>query len=89
MGLKAKSQWDFGGELFPSQEMRRVFSVTEVTATVHRLLEERVGTVWVTGEVSNLRAKILLAFRRARRHRPFGLVAAPGICWNPPPSRAG
>jgi exodeoxyribonuclease VII large subunit len=57
MPSKAKSQWDFGGELFPTEEMRRVFSVTEVTATVRRLLEERVGTVWVTGEVSNLRAQ--------------------------------
>lgn len=57
MGLKAKSQWDFGGELFPTQEMRRVFSVTEVTGTVRRLLEERVGVVWVTGEVSNLRVQ--------------------------------
>jgi exodeoxyribonuclease VII large subunit len=57
MAGKAKSQWDFGGELFPTQEMRRVFSVTEVTAAVRRLLEERVGTVWVTGEVSNLRAQ--------------------------------
>src|ERR1043166_815692 len=57
MPPKAKSQWDFGGELFPAQEMRRVFSVTEVTATVRRLIEERVGNVWVTGEVSNLRAQ--------------------------------
>jgi exodeoxyribonuclease VII large subunit len=57
MPPKAKSQWDFGGELFPAQEMRRVFSVTEVTATVRRLLEQQVGTVWVTGEISNLRAQ--------------------------------
>jgi exodeoxyribonuclease VII large subunit len=57
MAKQSKSQWDFGGELFPTQEMRRVFSVTEVTATVRRLLEERVGTVWVTGEISNLRAQ--------------------------------
>lgn len=57
MAGKAKSQWDFGGELFPTQEMRRVFSVTEITGTVRRLLEEHVGTVWVTGEVSNLRAQ--------------------------------
>jgi exodeoxyribonuclease VII large subunit len=55
MAKQTKSQWDFSGELFPSQEMRRVFSVTEVTATVRRLIEERVGTVWVTGEISNLR----------------------------------
>src|SRR5215213_3136497 len=54
---KAKSQWDFGGELFSPQEMRRVLSVTEMTATVRTLLEERIGSVWVTGEVSNLRAQ--------------------------------
>jgi exodeoxyribonuclease VII large subunit len=57
MPPKAKTQWDFGGELFPTQEMRRVFSVTEVTATVRQLLEERVGTMWVTGEVSNRRVQ--------------------------------
>lgn len=57
MAKQPKSQWDFGGELFPTQEMRRVFSVAEVTATVRRLIEERVGTVWVTGEISNLRAQ--------------------------------
>ncbi len=57
MPSKTKSQWDFGGELFPTQEMRRVFSVTEVTTTVRRLIEERVGTVWVTGEVSNRRVQ--------------------------------
>jgi exodeoxyribonuclease VII large subunit len=54
---KAKSQWDFGGELFSPQEMRRVLSVTEMTATVRTLLEERIGSIWVTGEVSNLRAQ--------------------------------
>jgi exodeoxyribonuclease VII large subunit len=57
MPPKAKSQWDFSGELFPTEEMRRVLSVTEITATVRRLLEERVGNVWVTGEISNLRAQ--------------------------------
>ncbi|HTD65680.1 MAG TPA: exodeoxyribonuclease VII large subunit [Candidatus Limnocylindria bacterium] len=57
MPPKSKSQWDFSGELFPAQEMRRVFSVSEITGTVRQLLEERVGTVWVTGEVSNLRAQ--------------------------------
>lgn len=54
---KAKSQWDFSGELFSTQEMRRVLTVTEITGTVRRLIEERVGTVWVTGEISNLRAQ--------------------------------
>lgn len=57
MAGKIKSQWDFSGELFPAAEMRRVFSVTEVTATVRRLVEERVGNVWVTGEITNLRAQ--------------------------------
>jgi exodeoxyribonuclease VII large subunit len=57
MAGKLKSQWDFSGDLFPAAEMRRVFSVTEITNTVRRLVEERVGTVWVTGEISNLRAQ--------------------------------
>ncbi|HMJ91626.1 MAG TPA: exodeoxyribonuclease VII large subunit [Candidatus Acidoferrum sp.] len=57
MAGKIKSQWDFAGELFPTAEMRRVFSVTEVTTTVRRLIEERVGIVWVTGEITNLRAQ--------------------------------
>jgi exodeoxyribonuclease VII large subunit len=57
MAGKMKSQWDFSGELFPTAETRRVFSVAELTVTVRRLIEERVGSVWVTGEVSNLRAQ--------------------------------
>lgn len=57
MPPKSKSQWDFSGELFPAQELRRVLTVTEITGTVRRLLEERVGTVWVSGEISNLRAQ--------------------------------
>ena len=57
MRSTTKSQWDFGGELFPTREMRRIFSVTEVTATIRRLVEERIGTVWVTGEVSNCRVQ--------------------------------
>jgi len=51
---KAKSQWDFG-ELFPPEQTRKVLSVTELTAQVRRLLEQQVGQVWVTGEVTNLR----------------------------------
>lgn len=57
MAAKSKSQWDFGGELFPLAATRRVFSVTEITGTVRRLLEQQVGSVWITGEVSNLRAQ--------------------------------
>ncbi|MBE0540236.1 MAG: exodeoxyribonuclease VII large subunit [Verrucomicrobia bacterium] len=53
---KSKSQWDFG-ELFPPEQTRRVLSVSELTEQVRRLLEKHVGQVWVTGEVTNLRAQ--------------------------------
>ncbi len=56
MSKQTKSQWDFG-ELFPTEQIRRVMSVAELTAQVRRLLEQHVGTVWVSGEVSNLRAQ--------------------------------
>ena len=51
-----KSQWDFG-ELFPMEAGRQILSVSELTAQVRRLLEKSVGQVWVTGEVTNLRAQ--------------------------------
>ena len=51
---KAKSQWNFG-ELFPAAATRRVHTVTELTGTIRRLLEQQVGRIWVTGEVTNLR----------------------------------
>jgi exodeoxyribonuclease VII large subunit len=94
MPKQSKSQWDFGGELFPveprtptrppAQEVpapepaqpaeppqppqstqsaelvlpvRKVLSVSELTSQVKRLLERQVGTIWVTGEVTNLRAQ--------------------------------
>jgi len=53
---ESKSQWDFG-ELFPTEQTRKVLSVSELTAQVKRLLEKSVGQVWVTGEVTNLRAQ--------------------------------
>lgn len=53
---KSKSQWDFG-ELFPPEQTRRVLSVSELTEQVRRLLEKHVGQVWVTGEITNLRAQ--------------------------------
>jgi len=56
MGKRPKSQWDFG-ELFPREQTRKVLSVSELTAQVKRLLEKSVGSVWVTGEVTNLRAQ--------------------------------
>ncbi len=56
MAKPTKSQWDFG-ELFPAAETRKVLSVSELTTQVKRLLEKSVGNVWVTGEISNLRAQ--------------------------------
>src|SRR5580704_8004490 len=51
-----KSQWDFG-ELFPPAETRKVLSVWELTSDIKRLLETKVGCVWVSGEITNLRAQ--------------------------------
>ncbi|HLZ54600.1 MAG TPA: exodeoxyribonuclease VII large subunit [Verrucomicrobiae bacterium] len=70
MSKPTKSQWDFG-ELFPPSPGssgatgpmesgtagRKVWSVSELTVQVKRLLEKQVGSVWVTGEVTNLRAQ--------------------------------
>jgi exodeoxyribonuclease VII large subunit len=59
MAKPVKSQWDFG-ELFPPEKVapaRRVFSVSELTAQVRRLLEKEIGQVWVSGEITNLRAQ--------------------------------
>jgi len=36
---------------------RKILSVSELTSQVRRLLEGQVGTIWVTGEVTNLRAQ--------------------------------
>jgi len=54
MPRKPTNQWEFG-ELFPAKELRQVLTVAELTGTVRRLLEDRVGTVWVRGEISNFR----------------------------------
>lgn len=56
MAKPGKSQWDFG-ELFPSEAIRKVLTVAELTTQVKRVLEKQVGSVWVTGEISNLRAQ--------------------------------
>jgi len=56
MSKPSKSQWDFG-ELFPEEQTRKVFSVSELTAQVRSLLEKHIGSIWVTGEVTNLRAQ--------------------------------
>ena len=56
MPKSVKSQWDFG-ELFDPATTRRVLTVSELTATVRRLLEKEVGQVWVSGEITNLRVQ--------------------------------
>jgi exodeoxyribonuclease VII large subunit len=56
MPRNIQSQWDFG-ELFPADAGRRVLTVSELTQQVRRLLEGQIGQVWVTGEVTNLRAQ--------------------------------
>ena len=56
MSKQSKSQWDFG-ELFPPAETRKVLSVWELTAEIKRLLERQVGSVWVSGEITNLRVQ--------------------------------
>jgi exodeoxyribonuclease VII large subunit len=57
MPRPATSQWDFGGELFPKEATRRVFSVSELTADIRRVLERSLGQLWVSGEVTNCRAQ--------------------------------
>ena len=56
MPKETKSQWDLG-ELFPTAATRLVLSVSELTTKVRRLLEKEIGSIWVTGEVTNLRAQ--------------------------------
>jgi exodeoxyribonuclease VII large subunit len=68
MSKQSKSQWDFG-ELFPPEatrprgdtasapKARKVLSVSELTGQIRALLEEQIASVWVTGEITNLRAQ--------------------------------
>jgi exodeoxyribonuclease VII large subunit len=56
MNKQSKSQWDFG-ELFPTEATRKILSVSELTEQIRRLLEKQVGSIWVGGEVTNLRAQ--------------------------------
>jgi exodeoxyribonuclease VII large subunit len=56
MSKQSRSQWDFG-ELFPTEQTRKIFSVGEVTEQIRRLLEKQIGQIWVGGEVTNFRAQ--------------------------------
>ena len=55
MARGTRSQWDFGGDLFPASAGREVWSVSDLTGRVKRLLGDRFPAVWVRGEVSNWR----------------------------------
>src|SRR5881397_2873116 len=70
MSKPVKTQWDFG-ELFPKhtptteappplarlEPSRKIWSVSDLTWQVRRLLEQQIGQVWVTGEITNLRTQ--------------------------------
>ena len=56
MSKRSKSLWDFG-DLFPTEATRKVLTVVELTTQIKRTLETQIGQVWVTGEVTNLRAQ--------------------------------
>ncbi len=56
MARPSKSQWDFG-ELFTPEQTRRVLTVSELTTQVKHLIEQHIGTIWVTGEITNFRAQ--------------------------------
>ncbi len=43
--------------MFPPESTRRVLSVTDLTTQIRSLLEKQIGQVWVSGEVTNLRAQ--------------------------------
>jgi exodeoxyribonuclease VII large subunit len=68
MPRATKSQWEFG-ELFSPEQTRRILTVSELTLQVKRLLTAQFGSVWVSGEISNLR-------RQASGHCYFTLKDA-------------
>ncbi|HMC26886.1 MAG TPA: exodeoxyribonuclease VII large subunit [Verrucomicrobiae bacterium] len=56
MSKEVKSQWEFG-DLFSQPTTRRILTVTQLTANVRSLLEKQLGQVWVSGELSNVKAQ--------------------------------
>ena len=66
MSKQSTSQWDFG-ELFQPAETRKVLSVWELTADIKRLLETKVGSVWVND------------IQRSNQRAPFGGMKESGI----------
>ena len=86
MSKPTKTQWDFG-ELFPTEATRRVLTVSELTVQVKRLLEKQVGLVWVTGEITNLRAQssghIYFTLKDASTQLACGMSALIKMCSMP------
>ena len=66
--VDAQSQWDFS-EMFPEEPTREVFTVSDLTTRVKRELENRIGQIWVEGEITNLR-------RQSSGHMYFSLKDA-------------
>src|SRR5437899_6667763 len=56
MSKEVKSQCEFG-DLFAQPADRTVLTVSQLTAKLRALLEKQVGQVWVSGELSNVRAQ--------------------------------
>lgn len=54
MAKPLKSQWEFG-ELFPAEQVRKVLTVSEVNGSIRRVIEKEIGSIWVTGEITNLK----------------------------------
>ena len=56
MNPQGKGRWDFG-ELFSNKEIRQVITVSELNGRVKRVVEKSGSSIWVTGEITNLRAQ--------------------------------
>src|SRR3989442_9470197 len=54
MSKEVKSQWDFG-DLFSQPAARQVVTVSQLTTNLRLLLEKQFGSIWVSGEITNLR----------------------------------
>ena len=57
MAALKKSQWDFGDLFSGGGGQRQVLSVGQITSRVRKLLEQNWASVWVEGEITNLRAQ--------------------------------
>lgn len=56
MAHSTKTQWDFG-DLFTPRETREVLSVSNLTSRIKKRLEQEWGSVWIEGEITNLRVQ--------------------------------